>query len=266
MPRAMRQSLPLMALLAGLCACGSGGADSQMETGFLDRTLTVDGESRRYQVFVPADYVPTRRWPVILFLHGSGERGFDGRAPAQVGLGSALRLHPERYPAIVVFPQAPAGALWTGRAAKLALPALEQTEHEFSTDRERTYLTGLSLGGSGAWHLAYREPGRYAALLVICARMEPAAHTAGRIVPTEDGPVYTALARRLKDSPIWVFHGDADDVVPVEQSRRISSAFDALGAPLRYTELPGVGHNAWDAAYGSAEVAEWLLSQRRAAD
>lgn len=234
-----------------------------METGFLDRTVTVAGETHRHQVFVPADYLPTKRWPVILFLHGAGERGTDGLLQTEVGLGSALRRHPERYPAIVVFPQVSPDARWTGPAAEMALKALEQTEREFNIDRGRVYLTGLSMGGSGAWYLAYRNPERFAALLIICARIIPAAEAVEPLVPPRDGPVYAALATRLKSLPIWLFHGDADDIVPVEQSRQVSAALQAAGAGVRYTELAGVGHNAWDAAYASPEVAAWLLSQSR---
>lgn len=265
MMQVMRPSAQLVALIASLCVSAGVCAASKMETGFLNRTVTVSGEAHRYQVFVPAEYEPTRRWPIILFLHGSGERGEDGLAPTEVGLGSALRRHAEWYPAIVVFPQAPSDVHWTGPGSEVALKALEQTEHEFNTDPERVYLTGLSMGGSGAWHLAYRDPGRYAALLVICARIEPSVQVTEQIVPFEDGPLYTALAGRLKSMPIWVFHGDADDVIPVEQARQISAALKALNAPVRYTELAGVGHNAWDAAYGSMEVAAWLLSQQRRA-
>lgn len=251
------------ALLTLACAGGSAHADSNMKTGLLDRTVLIDGQPHRYQVFVPADYAPTRRWPVILFQHGSGERGADGRAPATVGLGTAIRDHAERYPALVVFPQAPADATWTGPAAAIALDALEQTTREFNVDPDRVYLTGLSLGGSGTWYLAYREPRRFAALLVICARMEQADRDGGRIVPAEDGPMYETLAARLRDVPTWIFHGDADDVIPVEQARRIHAALRAVGAPVRYTEIAGGNHNAWDAAYSSAEVANWLFSQRR---
>ncbi len=250
-------------MLAGLSVAVGASAYPPLETGFLNRTVTVGGEQHRYQVFVPVDYTPTRRWPVILFLHGAGERGTDGVVQTEVGLGSALRRHSERYPAIVVFPQVSPDERWTGPAAEVALEALEQTEREFSTDRQRVYLTGMSMGGSGAWYLAYRNPQRFVALLIICARIIPVAEAVEPIVPPEDGPPYAALARRLKNVPTWLFHGDADDVVPVVQSRQVNAALQAVGAASRYTELAGVGHNAWDSAYGSPEVPRWLLAQRR---
>src|SRR6185312_17430100 len=98
--------------------------------------------------------------------HGSGERGADGRLQTEVGLGTAIRRTATPFPAIVVFPQAPLDQWWEGPATDMALAALAQTEREFHTDRERVYLTGLSMGGSGSWYIAYRHPERFAALLI----------------------------------------------------------------------------------------------------
>jgi len=165
----------LRAALGGstlLVACGLliGPHDNsaRRETGFLDRSLRVDGASHRYQVYVPVEYDKSRRWPVILFLHGSGERGADERLQTEVGLGSALRRFPDRYPAIVVFPQAPADERWPGPASRIALAALEQTTKEFKIDPDRAYLVGISMGGNGAWYLAYRFADRFAAMVAIC--------------------------------------------------------------------------------------------------
>jgi len=131
----------------------------------LDVMPLVDGtETRRYQVFVPNDYTPSLRWPVILFLPGGGQQGDDGLLQTQVGLGSAIRLHADRWPAIVVFPQVRPGKRWNAQDAAWALKALEQTQREFATDPNRVYLTGLSGGGAGAYYLAYRDPGRFAAV------------------------------------------------------------------------------------------------------
>jgi len=260
------------AALAFLTACaaqplsstGEAGPPVDRDTGFLNRTFAHAGEVRRYQVYLPAGYTRDRRWPVILSLHGAGERGTDGLLQTEVGLGSALRRHVERYPAIVVFPQVPPDLRWTGPGADIAMKALEQTEREFSTDPDRVSLTGLSMGGTGAWHVAYRNPDRFAALLVICARLVTAGEAVEPVVPSDAGVVFDALARRLKLTPVWIFHGDKDSIIPVDESRRMSEALRAAGAAVRYSELPGVDHNSWDAAYDSPEVAEWLLSQRRA--
>jgi predicted peptidase len=232
-------------------------------TGFLDRTVTISGEAYRYQVYVPADYTRTRAWPVVLFLHGGGERGSDGLIQTEVGIGSAIRRFSDRFPAIVVMPQARPPAGWTGSNADMALRALDQTEAEFNIDRQRAYLTGLSMGGSGTWYVAYRHPKRFAALLAICGRVRPSANTSEPVVPSADGEPFATLADRIKHLPIWVYHGDADNTVPVDESRRIVAALRALNVPVKYSELPGVGHNSWDTAYRSPEVAEWLFTQKK---
>jgi predicted peptidase len=104
---------------------------AQQQTGFLDRTVPFGGNPVRYQVYVPFDYTSKREWPVILFLHGAGERGADGRRQTQVGLGAAIRNSPGRFPAIIVMPQAPSESIWRGTVAEMSLAALEQTTKEF---------------------------------------------------------------------------------------------------------------------------------------
>jgi predicted peptidase len=252
--------------VAALVALGPGHArERRAETGFLDRTVSVAGHVYRYQVFVPASYAPTQQWPVVLFLHGAGERGSDGLLQTQVGLGAAIRERPSRVPAIVVFPQAPADSGWTGTSAQMALAALDQTMREFRTDPARVYLTGLSMGGNGVWYLAYRNPARFAALAPICGwasaeflpKLDP-------VVPRDSGAAYEALARRLRRVPTWIFHGEIDDVVPVDESRRAAAALTSAGAPVQYSEVLGTGHNSWDAAYRSPRFWAWLLAQRQA--
>lgn len=234
------------------------------DTGFLNRTLTHDHELFRYQVYVPAAYTPTSRWPVVLFLHGGGERGDDGLLQTEVGLGSAVRRHAAQWPAIIVFPQGRKGFRWNARDAAVALEALRLTEEEFATDPDRVYLTGMSRGGVGSYYLAYRDPARFAAVLVACGRVRPPDASESAVVPAEDGDPFAALARRLRGVPLWLYHGDADATITVEESRLLAAALRELGAPFHYTELPGGDHNAWDAMYRSAEVVEWLFGQRRA--
>ena len=127
-------------------------------TGFLNRSVVVDGTTYAYQVYVPREYRPSTAWPIVLALHGAGERGSDGLLQTEVGLGSAIRRHAERYPAIVVFPQRDVDTNWQGPGAQLALAALDQSIAEFKTDPSRVYLTGLSMGGNGAWYLAFHHP------------------------------------------------------------------------------------------------------------
>jgi predicted peptidase len=257
-----KQALRVSALL--LVVAGSANAQ-RVETGFLDRTISVGSQSYRYQVYVPADYATKAKWPVILFLHGAGERGTDGLRQTNVGLGPAIRQDPTRYPAIVVFPQAPLDSQWVGAPADMALAALNQTLAELHVDRDRVYLTGLSMGGHGTWYLAYRHPELFAAIVPICGWVQDSPRFAGSVpvVPRDSGAPIPALARRLAKKPVWIFHGEMDAVVPVSGAREIAGALKALSAPAQYTEYLGLNHNSWDATYGSDEFARWLFAQER---
>ena len=259
-------------VLVAVTMVGASGAWGQaIETGFLNRVLTLDGAEHRYQVYVPRDYRPSQAWPVILALHGGGERGTDGLLQTDVGLARAIRRHAGRFPAIVVFPQRPPGdsAGWQGDGARIALAALDKTLIEFNTDRSRVYLTGLSMGGNGSWYLAYNHGDRFAAAVIICGWVSERRSTAvatvtyPAIAPGAEGSTFDAVAKRVAKLPIWIFHGDADEVVPVAESRGMAEALRTLKTEVQYTELPGVNHNSWDAAYDRADVIEWLFKQRR---
>ena len=236
------------------------------ETGFLIRTVIVRGNSYPYSVYVPRGFDRSKRWPVILFLHGSGERGTDGLRSTQIGAGAAIRANPDRVPAIVVFPQAPPDSRWLGDPADAAMAALEKSIAEFHGDRNRLYLTGLSMGGYGTWHLALAHPNTFAALIVVCGGLLP--HTTTTAV--QQSPLtmaasdpYAFTAHALRELPIRMFHGDADPVIPVGESRRMAENLTREAADVRYVEYPGVGHNAWDRAYGDAEIWEWLFKKRK---
>lgn len=237
----------------------------RVETGFLDRTVTVAGQSYRYQVYVPADYSTEARWPAILFLHGAGERGTDGLLQTTVGLGPAIRGAPKRFPAIVVLPQAPPDSQWVGAPAEMAFAALTRTMAEFQVDPGRVYLTGLSMGGHGTWYLAYRHPELFAAIAPICGWVPDLPRFPGSmpVVPPDSGAAIPALARRLAKTSIWIFHGEMDAVVPVSASREPAAALKAVSADARYTEYLGLNHNSWDATYASDEFTRWLFAQRR---
>jgi predicted peptidase len=264
-----------VAALAAVALAASAGTRPAVQTGFLDRQVVVDGVGYRYQVFVPAGYTPKREWPVLLFLHGSGERGDDGLKQTTVGLPSAIRYDRARFPMVVVMPQAREGARWYGANAEQAMAALDAATAEFHGDRDRTYLSGLSMGGQGTWLLAAQHPERFAAIAPVCGFLrlkndgdvpDPAVDAA--LVTefpealTEDAS--TAFATRLGRLPTWIFHGALDDVVPVHNARRMHAALQARGAEVRYTEYPQANHNAWDAAYAEPELIPWLLAHRRA--
>jgi predicted peptidase len=231
-----------------------------MVTGFVDR----DG----YVVYVPRDFDAARSWPVILFLHGAGERGTDGLRATQIGVGAAIRADRDRVPAIVVFPQAPPGTCWLGEPADAAMAALHAAIDEFSGDRARLYLTGLSMGGYGVYHLALAHPGVFAALVVVCGGLLPhATTTAVQQSPLTMGAPdpYAFTAHALRALPLRLFHGELDPVIPVDESRRMTAALRKEGADVGYVEYAGVAHNAWERAYGDAGLWEWLFTRRVAA-
>jgi predicted peptidase len=233
---------------------------------FVKRELVAGGAVHRYQVFVPARQAHDGKPPVILFLHGTGERGNDGDKQVQVGLGPHVLAHRMDFPAIVVFPQAPDERDWVGETADMALAELEQATDEFHGDRDRTYLTGLSMGGYGTWELALMHPGRFAALVPICGALLPPRGERLTLSVTPlagEADPYSALSSRLKHIPTWIFHGAKDDLVPPEDDRRSYAALRAAGADVRYTEFPDANHNAWDPAYATPELWDWLWAKRR---
>src|SRR5688572_7961937 len=223
------------------------------KTGFLERSVRIGDASYAYKVYVPPGFDARRSWPVILFLHGAGEAGTDGVQQTEVGLGRVLRSDPQRFPAVVVFPQAPPGQVWLGDVARLATTALEQTIAEFRGDPDRIYLVGLSMGAYGAWVLAFENPERYAAIVSVAGGIVPPAHRRARLAqlpPTlaADDP-YAATAARVKNIPAWLFHGDQDPTVPVTESRQLVAALKQAGASPRYNEYEGAPHNVWDRAF-----------------
>ncbi len=253
----------LLCLLAALPASAK-----HPETGFLDRTLDLHGTVYKYQVFVPDNWSPHQKWPIILFLHGAGERADDGLEETDIGIGSAIRSDRTRVPAIVVMPQCRKNLWWVEPPMdELAIAALEAATKEFHGDLSRTYLTGLSMGGYGSWHLAQKYPGRFAALVVICGGIHPPAATlkahpelAKWTLP--EGPsAYSQAATKIGKVPVWIFHGADDDIVPVVESQRMRAAMTQVGAEVHYTEYPGVKHVSWDRAYDEPKLFPWLLSK-----
>ena len=266
--RRLLQGLALAGSAALLGGCASALPRAQSATGTFMRREVASGRRRDvYQVFVPAAHLP-RPLPVVLFLHGAGERGDDGERQTHAGLGPCLRTHADDFPALVVFPQSPAGESWEGATATMALAALDAATEEFEGDRSRTSLTGMSRGGYGTWSLALREPTRFAALVPVCGGITPPGSRPdldSLLVESTRASAdpFAEAAQRLRRIPSWIFHGARDDVVPPEQSRRMYAALRAVGADVRYTEFPDANHNSWDAAYRSEALWPWLFAQRR---
>ncbi|HJQ36507.1 MAG TPA: prolyl oligopeptidase family serine peptidase [Thermoanaerobaculia bacterium] len=218
---------------------------------FRERTIDVEGRPSSYRLYVPPDLEPPL--PLILFLHGRGESGDDGLKPTTVGIGPAIERDPERFPALVVFPQASLTYGWRGWNLLAAVAALDDVEQTFDVDLDRVYVTGLSMGGFGTWAIAALHSKRFAAVVPICGGFDGTATQMRR----------HEAAALLAGVPQWAFHGDADDVVTVEHSRKMVEALRAAGSNIRYTEYEGVKHNSWDRAYAEPELLPWTLAQRR---
>jgi predicted peptidase len=211
------------------------------ESGFLDKTIEYNGASVKYVVFVPKGYNAEKPHPTILFLHGSGEQGEDGKKQATQGLGNAIKLAEDKWNYIVMFPQKPPGRGGFGEHEKLILDIVEKTKKEYKVDEKRLYITGLSMGGYGTWSLTCKYPTMFAAAAPICGGGNP------------------AEAAKIKDLPIWNFHGDKDPAVPIKKSQDMIDAIKAAGGNPKFTIYPGVGHNSWDKAYREEKLNEWFL-------
>jgi predicted peptidase len=238
------------------------------ETGFLDRTISLHGQTYKYQVFLPENWTPKQKWPIILFLHGYGERGADGLLQTDIGLPHAIRLNRSRFPAVVVIPQCRGDQWWTeANMEEMALASLAAATKDFKGDPKRTYLTGLSMGGYATWDIASRYPGKFAAVVPICGGVILKSDilrdfpSLAKDAYPDDPHTYDVVAKKIGKTPVWIFHGGADPTVPVEYSRKMNDALKAAGGDVHYTEYPGVGHNSWDNAYSDPELMTWLLSK-----
>ena len=232
------------AALLTLAGVGQAVSAAEPEAG-QHAQPAVDEDNYRYQLFIPravSSADPERKWPLMVFLHGSGERGDDVDAVKRHGPPKRADSDPD-FPFILISPLLPAEQDWD--IAKLER-ILDHALATLPIDPDRVYLTGLSRGGHATWRWGAADPGRFAALAPVAGR----------------GDATTGCA--LTDIPVWAFHGDRDDVVEPEGSFAMARAIRACGGrKSRLTIYPDLGHNAWDPAYDDAELYLWLLEQRR---
>ncbi len=219
------------------------------EKGFLTKTFkNADGSTSDYVLFLPHDYDGTKEYPVILFLHGSGETKGDrsGKMPVEVGLGPYVKKAEKTFNAFVVIPQSEKRT-WMADSedGKRAIAMLDEVCKTYKIDESRQYLTGLSMGGYGTWSLAAAYPERWACFAPICG--------GGDVIHAE----------KIKSIPCWCWHGDQDTAVKVERSRVMIEAIKKAGGTPRYTELAHVSHNSWDSAYATPELLQWMLKQKK---
>lgn len=210
--------------------------------------LRENGPEYRYAVFIPHDYskAPDRKWPVILFLHGSGECGTDGIKQTTVGLPVHVARRSRTFPFIVVMPQA--HSLWfNGEDEQAAWRMLESVLVTYRTDQDRVYITGLSMGGFATWNFISKQPDIFAAAVPVCGVGDP------------------RTVVNARSMPIWAFHGALDQNVPVAGSREAVAALKLVGGKPEYTEYADGDHFIWDRVYGGQRIYDWLLRKKRPA-
>jgi predicted peptidase len=204
------------------------------------------GESTRFAVWLPPGFVRDRYWPAVVFLHGEHESGTDNVRQTQVGLGPVLRAGHRVWQGVVVFPQKPdAQVLWSARA-DLVLGVLAAARAAYPIDVRRIYLTGLAQGGEGTWGIAAANPGTFAALAPVAGWSESP----------------DVAARALAGTPVWLFHGGKDTVVPARRAQRIAGALQREGRAPRITVYPEEGHEIWDRTYRRRDLQKWLFRKR----
>jgi predicted peptidase len=199
--------------------------------------------SCKYLLFLPEGYGKEKtHWPLMLFLHGAGERGDDLNKVEVHGPPKIVQTKKD-FPFIVVSPQCPEDDWWTMKTEVL-INLLDDIIARYDVDTERVYLTGLSMGGYGSWALASEYPDRFAAVVPIC------------------GGGNRIMSLFLKDMPIWAFHGAKDSVVPVEESKELVEAINARGGNAKLTIYPDANHDSWTETYNNQQVYDWLLKHR----
>lgn len=247
---------------------GISFVNAQEIAAYKAELLISQGDTLPYRILYPENFDESRQYPYLLFLHGAGERGRDNLA--QLTHGSRLFAGEEfraDYPAIVVFPQCPSDSYWanvtverdtmpfefdfqTGGAPTMAMRLLLELVEEQITkpyiDQKRLYVGGLSMGGMGTFELLRRKPETFAAAIAICGGDHP-----------DNAKKYAGT------TSLWLFHGEDDNVVPVEYSRQMAAALEALGADMRFTIYPGVKHDSWNNAFKEPELASWLFSKEK---
>ena len=236
-----------VAFLLPICAQAQEAAQTS-QRGFIDRVYKDDDGSHKYVLFVPKDYDAAKQWPIILFLHGAGERGKDGIQQTRYGIGPYIKAQEDTFPFITVFPQCEKNSgrilnSWSAGTedSDRALKILEAIEDEFNVDTAKRYLTGWSMGGYGVWNLAAADPKRWTAIVPLAG--------GGNVNNVES----------LKDSRIWAFHGSRDEIVYALRSKQMVESLRKAGGNPRHTEFTQSDHDVWRVVYSNPQFFNWLL-------
>ncbi len=218
------------------------------------------GDSLNYRIYAPERAEAGRRYPLVLFLHGAGGRGDDNAMQLRWGVWPIISyMKAKEIDAYLVAPQCPKDKQWVdtpwghlahkmpespSAAMSLVIELLEKTIKDMPIDASRVYVTGGSMGGYGTWDIVQRRPELFAAAMPVC------------------GGGDASLAWRIRDVPIWTFHGDRDTTVPTARSRQMVSALWQCDGKVRYREYPGIGHDSWIPTYNDHTVLDWLFAQK----
>ncbi len=247
----MRNTIPLLGLLLGLSACTTIPKNfPAMKPGQSDQKFSLERKqvlAADYLLYLPAGYAVdnAKKWPLILFLHGAGERGTNLAIVAKHG-PAKTDIAIKNF--VIVSPQCPDGKIWSN---DLLLALLDEVESKYAVDTRRIYLTGLSMGGFGTWSLGLTHPGKFAAIAPICG--------GGELIT----PLLADKAK-LTTLPVWAFHGAKDPVVPVEESERMVKLLKKYEVrEVKLTIYPEAQHDSWTQTYANAELFEWFLQHSR---
>ncbi|MES2734860.1 MAG: PHB depolymerase family esterase [Verrucomicrobiota bacterium] len=234
---------PLFTSLLALTMITSLSAAGQTPQTFAGEVSLKVGYS--YLLTLPEGYEadPAKKWPLLVFLHGAGERGTDLELLKKHGPPKLIAAG-KKFDAIVVCPQVPTGNIWNEHGVKALTDEIIRTHR---VDTSRLYLTGISMGGFGTWDTALAYPDTYAAIAPICG----------------GAGVGFVMAERIKDLPCWIFHGDKDGAVSVDFSTRMHGALQKVGSSAKLTIYPGVGHDSWTQTYDNEEFWTWLFAQKK---
>ncbi len=222
------------------------GCSAQKSSQLIDAEMeTVVSESLSYYLYYPKDYKSekNKKFPLLLFLHGGGESG-DSLSTIKSNGPPKLIVQGKQFPFLILAPQNPYKKKWWNTRAVAQL--LDTIIENNRVDKNRVYLTGLSRGGGAAWEMAVQYPDTFAAMAVVCG-MTPVPY-AGWI---------------NKKMPIWVFHGEEDNSIPISESENMVDRLKGMGYDVKFTRYPGVGHNSWLQAYSTEELYEWFMKQER---
>lgn len=238
-------------MFGGLLSVNLFSTIGRKQGSIASRNVQIDSGSFDYQIYLPPEIEKASNLPVIVFLHGIRERGSGGFVPAEGTVGQLLKQYLKQVPAIVLLPQCRPNKYRSDAAMdKMVTQTLEQTVKEFNADSKRLSLVGVSMGGYGAWHFAAQYHEKFAALVSICGGS-----------PLVTGDRFTPIARKIGKTPVWLFHGAEDRIVPVSESRVLVKALEASGGNVKYNEYADVGHNVWMNALGEKTLLPWILAQ-----